>query len=177
MKVLVMGGSIGGLATALNLHAVGIEYEVFEQSRSIRELGVGINMLPHAIKELGRVRRSWMHAAWRRSWRKRRMSCRPSQRMMPRACRRQPRSSRVTALAVSNGLLTWSRREHLTGLYTLVRSPAMRSLKRSSRATPRWQASTHPGEPQQGVSAGRQCTEACAEPALTGEQRSLYKRY
>ena len=44
MKVLVIGG-IGGLATALSLHAVGIECEVFEQSRGIRELGVGINTL------------------------------------------------------------------------------------------------------------------------------------
>ena len=52
MKVLVIGGGIGGFATALSLHAVGIECEVFEQSRGIRELGVGINMLPHATKEL-----------------------------------------------------------------------------------------------------------------------------
>jgi 2-polyprenyl-6-methoxyphenol hydroxylase-like FAD-dependent oxidoreductase len=52
MKVLVIGGGIGGLATALSLHAVGIECEVFEQARGIRELGVGINTLPHAIKEL-----------------------------------------------------------------------------------------------------------------------------
>jgi 2-polyprenyl-6-methoxyphenol hydroxylase-like FAD-dependent oxidoreductase len=55
MKVLVIGGGIGGLATALSLHAVGIECEVFEQSRGIRELGVGINMLPHAIKELAEL--------------------------------------------------------------------------------------------------------------------------
>jgi 5-methylphenazine-1-carboxylate 1-monooxygenase len=34
------------------LHARGIECEVFEQSEQIRELGVGINTLPHAIKEL-----------------------------------------------------------------------------------------------------------------------------
>lgn len=52
MKVLVVGGGIGGLATALSLHAAGIECAVFEQSRSIRELGVGINILPHAVKEL-----------------------------------------------------------------------------------------------------------------------------
>jgi 5-methylphenazine-1-carboxylate 1-monooxygenase len=52
MKVLVIGGGIGGLATALSLHAVGIECEVFEQARGIRELGVGINLLPHAVKEL-----------------------------------------------------------------------------------------------------------------------------
>jgi 5-methylphenazine-1-carboxylate 1-monooxygenase len=52
VKVLVVGGGIGGQATALCLHAVGIECEVFEQSREFHELGVGINTLPHAIKEL-----------------------------------------------------------------------------------------------------------------------------
>jgi len=52
MHVLIVGGGIGGLATALSLHAVGIECTVFEQVRELRELGVGINTLPHAIKEL-----------------------------------------------------------------------------------------------------------------------------
>jgi 2-polyprenyl-6-methoxyphenol hydroxylase-like FAD-dependent oxidoreductase len=45
MKVLIIGGGIGGFATALSLHAVGVECEVFEQSRDIRELGVGIDLL------------------------------------------------------------------------------------------------------------------------------------
>jgi 5-methylphenazine-1-carboxylate 1-monooxygenase len=52
MKVIIAGGGIGGLTTGLMLHARGIECEVFEQSEQIRELGVGINTLPHAIKEL-----------------------------------------------------------------------------------------------------------------------------
>jgi 2-polyprenyl-6-methoxyphenol hydroxylase-like FAD-dependent oxidoreductase len=52
MKALIVGGGIGGLATALSLHDKGIEAEVLERSREIRELGVGINTLPHAIKEL-----------------------------------------------------------------------------------------------------------------------------
>jgi 2-polyprenyl-6-methoxyphenol hydroxylase-like FAD-dependent oxidoreductase len=52
MKVLIAGGGIGGLTTALMLHARGIDCEVFEQSSEVRELGVGINTLPHAIKEL-----------------------------------------------------------------------------------------------------------------------------
>jgi 5-methylphenazine-1-carboxylate 1-monooxygenase len=55
MKVLIIGGGIGGFATALSLHAAGIECEVFEQSRSIRELGVGVNLLPHAVKELAKL--------------------------------------------------------------------------------------------------------------------------
>ncbi len=52
MHVLIVGAGIGGLATALSLHDVGIECTVFEQVRELRELGVGINTLPHAIKEL-----------------------------------------------------------------------------------------------------------------------------
>ncbi len=52
MRVIVVGGGIGGLTTALMLHARGIQCEIFEQADEIRELGVGINTLPHAIKEL-----------------------------------------------------------------------------------------------------------------------------
>jgi 2-polyprenyl-6-methoxyphenol hydroxylase-like FAD-dependent oxidoreductase len=52
MHVLIVGGGIGGLAAALALHAAGIPSTVFEQVRTPRELGVGINTLPHAIKEL-----------------------------------------------------------------------------------------------------------------------------
>jgi 5-methylphenazine-1-carboxylate 1-monooxygenase len=55
MKVIIAGGGIGGLVTALMLHARGIDCEVFEQSDAIRELGVGINTLPHAIKELAEL--------------------------------------------------------------------------------------------------------------------------
>ncbi|MGF7162125.1 2-polyprenyl-6-methoxyphenol hydroxylase-like FAD-dependent oxidoreductase [Rhodoligotrophos appendicifer] len=52
MKVMIVGGGIGGLTAALMLHARGIHVELFEQSPEIREVGVGINTLPHAIAEL-----------------------------------------------------------------------------------------------------------------------------
>jgi len=52
MKVIIAGAGIGGLAAALMLHARGIDCEIFEQADQVRELGVGINTLPHAIKEL-----------------------------------------------------------------------------------------------------------------------------
>jgi 5-methylphenazine-1-carboxylate 1-monooxygenase len=55
MKCIIIGGGIGGLTTALMLHARGIGCELFEQSETIRELGVGINTLPHAIKELAEL--------------------------------------------------------------------------------------------------------------------------
>ena len=52
MRILVIGGGIGGLATALALHAAGIEVEVFEAAGEVRPLGVGINLQPHAVREL-----------------------------------------------------------------------------------------------------------------------------
>jgi 2-polyprenyl-6-methoxyphenol hydroxylase-like FAD-dependent oxidoreductase len=55
MKVIIAGGGIGGLVAALMLHARGIDCEVFEQADAVRELGVGINTLPHAIKELAEL--------------------------------------------------------------------------------------------------------------------------
>ncbi|MEQ1408391.1 flavin-dependent oxidoreductase [Neorhizobium sp. Rsf11] len=52
MKVLIAGAGIGGLTTALFLHRAGIEVEIFERAEEVRELGVGINMLPHAVGQL-----------------------------------------------------------------------------------------------------------------------------
>ena len=52
MKAIVVGGGIGGLTTALSLHAAGIDAEVYEAVAEIRPLGVGINLLPHATREL-----------------------------------------------------------------------------------------------------------------------------
>ena len=52
MKVIIAGGGIGGLATALMLKARNINVRVYESAAHIREAGVGINILPHAIREL-----------------------------------------------------------------------------------------------------------------------------
>jgi 5-methylphenazine-1-carboxylate 1-monooxygenase len=52
MRVLIAGAGVGGLTLALMLHKRGIESVIFEQASEIREVGVGINILPHAIKEL-----------------------------------------------------------------------------------------------------------------------------
>lgn len=55
MKVLIIGAGIGGLTAALELERAGIEAHVFESVAEVRPLGVGINLLPHAIKNLTRL--------------------------------------------------------------------------------------------------------------------------
>ena len=53
MKVAIVGGGIGGMTLALSLLDVGIgEVDIYESASAIRELGVGINVLPHAVREL-----------------------------------------------------------------------------------------------------------------------------
>jgi 2-polyprenyl-6-methoxyphenol hydroxylase-like FAD-dependent oxidoreductase len=52
MHVLIAGGGVGGLTLALSLHQLGIACTVFEASPEVRELGVGINILPHGAHEL-----------------------------------------------------------------------------------------------------------------------------
>jgi 5-methylphenazine-1-carboxylate 1-monooxygenase len=52
MTVLIAGGGIGGLTLALSLNQIGIPAKVFESIAELRPLGVGINVLPHAVREL-----------------------------------------------------------------------------------------------------------------------------
>jgi 2-polyprenyl-6-methoxyphenol hydroxylase-like FAD-dependent oxidoreductase len=52
MQVLIVGGGIGGLTTALSLHAAGIDCCIYESVISLRALGVGINLQPNAVREL-----------------------------------------------------------------------------------------------------------------------------
>lgn len=55
LDILIIGGGIGGLATALSLHDIGLTPRVYEQAREIRPLGVGINLLPHSVRELSEL--------------------------------------------------------------------------------------------------------------------------
>ena len=55
MNVVVVGAGIGGLTTGLLLHRAGIGCRIYEQSGQLRELGVGINVLPHAVRVLAEL--------------------------------------------------------------------------------------------------------------------------
>lgn len=50
--VIIAGGGIGGLATALTLHQIGVPCVVLEAVRDMKPLGVGINLQPNAVREL-----------------------------------------------------------------------------------------------------------------------------
>ncbi|HYG41730.1 MAG TPA: flavin-dependent oxidoreductase [Bordetella sp.] len=52
MDVIIAGAGIGGLTLALMLHRRGIGCRVYESAQELRPLGVGINLLPHAVNEL-----------------------------------------------------------------------------------------------------------------------------
>ena len=51
-EVLIVGAGVGGLVTALSLAQAGVPCRVFEAAEEILPLGVGINLLPHAMREL-----------------------------------------------------------------------------------------------------------------------------
>ena len=52
VRVIVAGAGIGGLTAALSLHAAGIDALVIDAALALRPLGVGINLMPHAVREL-----------------------------------------------------------------------------------------------------------------------------
>lgn len=51
-RVIIAGGGIGGLVTAMALHRAGVEVEVFEAVAEVKPLGVGINLQPHSVRVL-----------------------------------------------------------------------------------------------------------------------------
>ncbi|MDF2114761.1 flavin-dependent oxidoreductase [Roseiarcaceae bacterium H3SJ34-1] len=55
MSVIIVGGGIGGLSLALALFKVGVPCRIYEAAAEIKPLGVGLNLLPHAVTELGKL--------------------------------------------------------------------------------------------------------------------------
>jgi 2-polyprenyl-6-methoxyphenol hydroxylase-like FAD-dependent oxidoreductase len=53
--VIVVGGGIGGLTLALELHRVGVPVRVFEAVPKVAPVGVGITLLPHATRILAEL--------------------------------------------------------------------------------------------------------------------------
>lgn len=51
-NVIIIGGGIGGLTLALALHDAGVACRVFEAAPQLKPLGVGLNLLPHAMRDL-----------------------------------------------------------------------------------------------------------------------------
>ncbi|TQK27744.1 FAD-dependent monooxygenase [Arthrobacter sp. SLBN-53] len=51
-QMVIAGAGIGGLSVALTLHARGVRTVNLERVSTLRPLGVGINLLPHAVREL-----------------------------------------------------------------------------------------------------------------------------
>src|SRR5215472_4472368 len=50
--VIIVGAGIGGLTLGLALHQAGIPCRIYESAPELKAVGVGINLLPHATKEL-----------------------------------------------------------------------------------------------------------------------------
>jgi 5-methylphenazine-1-carboxylate 1-monooxygenase len=55
VDVIIVGAGIGGLTLGLALHRAGIPCRIYEQAAAIQPIGVGINVLPHATRELAEL--------------------------------------------------------------------------------------------------------------------------
>jgi len=55
MDIAIIGAGIAGLTLALNLHKRGLTCRVYETAPELKELGVGITLLPHAMREFAAV--------------------------------------------------------------------------------------------------------------------------
>lgn len=54
-EVVIVGAGIGGLTFALALHQRGLKPRIYEAAPELKALGVGLNLLPHAVRELSQL--------------------------------------------------------------------------------------------------------------------------
>jgi len=52
MRVVIIGGGIGGLTTAIALERLGFDPHVYEQAPDLREIGAGIGLMANAVAAL-----------------------------------------------------------------------------------------------------------------------------
>lgn len=55
MKIVIIGGGIGGLATAVGFHNIGIDVHVYEQASSFKPLGAGIGIGSNVMLALNKL--------------------------------------------------------------------------------------------------------------------------
>lgn len=55
MKVMIVGGGIGGITLACKLALGGVVPEVFDSAPRLEPIGLGINLLPHAAKAMAEI--------------------------------------------------------------------------------------------------------------------------
>ena len=49
LNIAIVGGGIGGVATAVALHRAGIHATVYERASQLREVGAGLMLWPNAV--------------------------------------------------------------------------------------------------------------------------------
>jgi 5-methylphenazine-1-carboxylate 1-monooxygenase len=53
MRIAIIGGGTGGMTVASSLLDTAIDdVGIYESATAVKELGVGINILPHAVREM-----------------------------------------------------------------------------------------------------------------------------
>src|ERR1700682_2546209 len=55
MRVLVVGGGIGGLSAALAMRFAGAKVRVYEQAAELSEVGAGVGLFPNSMRILQRL--------------------------------------------------------------------------------------------------------------------------
>jgi salicylate hydroxylase len=55
MNIGIIGGGIGGLATAIALHKHGFNVQVYEQAKALRPIGAGLTLTPNGLNSLGAI--------------------------------------------------------------------------------------------------------------------------